>query len=83
MEEQALENHIRKVVYQGLYRVLCTSPGKNLDVCKILTVPPTGKAVYSVKGSTIHAAFNIPVNWKLKYTPSRPDKIHYKHNIHN
>ena len=37
-------------------------------------VTPTGKAAYNVSSSTIHAAFNLPANQKLQYTPLGPDK---------
>ena len=40
----------------------------------MLTVVPTGKAGYNVKGSTIHAAFNIQANQKLQHTPLGTDK---------
>ena len=37
-------SHIIKALDQGLYRLLCTSAGKNSEICKILIVAPTGKA---------------------------------------
>ena len=45
-----------------IMQVLCTYVGENPEICKILTVAPTCKAAYNMKGSTIHAAFNIPAN---------------------
>ena len=63
--EKALENHIIKVLYQGLYKLLCTSASENPDAHKILTAARTGKAAYNVNGSTIHAIFNMLANRKL------------------
>ena len=77
MEDHALKNHIIKVQDQVLYRLLCTTAGENPDICKIFTVPSTSKAAYSVKGSTIHAALNIPANQKLQYNPLGPDNRKY------
>ena len=61
--------YVIKALYQGIYRLLCISAGENQDISKILTVAPIGKAAYNVTGSTTHAAFNIPANQKLQYTP--------------
>ena len=66
-----MENHVIKAQYQGLYRLLCTTAGENPDICKI----PTFALKVNVKGSVIYAAFNIPGNQKLQYTPLGPDKL--------
>ena len=67
-----MENNITNVLDQGLYKLLCTSACEYQDTCKMPSVAPTGKAAYNVKGSTINAAFNIPANKKLQYTPLEP-----------
>ena len=64
------KSHVLKALYQGLYCTVCMEAGQNRDNCRILVMAPTGKAVYNVKGTTIHAAPHRPANTPLhEYKP--------------
>ena len=65
MKVQALGNHILTALYQGLYHLLCERASHNQENYRILVIAATGKAAYSVKGSTIHSALYIHVNQSL------------------
>ncbi|WAQ99743.1 PIF1-like protein [Mya arenaria] len=59
------KSHVLKTVYQALVRYFDRLPGENPDDMKIAIAAPTGKAVFNVRGNTLHSLFNIPPSRKL------------------
>ena len=56
-------------VAEGLERFLRRQPGTDYSETRLLTVAPTGKAAYNVRGQTIHRAFCIPASQKMEFKP--------------
>ena len=61
-------------LYQTLHRLLCSDSGQNPEDIRILLCAYTGLAAYNIKGSTLHSAFCIEPNKKLKYKQLSDDK---------
>ena len=61
-------------LYQTLYRILCTDSGQNPEDVRILLCAYTGLAAYNIKGTTLHSAFSIEPNKKLKYKKLSDEK---------
>ena len=63
-----------RTLYQALHRLLCSESGQNPEDVKILLCAYTGLAAYNIQGSTLHNAFCIEPNKKLKYKQLSDDK---------
>ena len=63
-----------RVLYQALHRLLCSESGQDPEDVKILLCAYTGLAAYNIQGSTLHNAFCIEPNKKLKYKQLSDDK---------
>ena len=63
-----------RTLYQALHRFLCSESGQNPEDVKILLCAYTGLAAYNIQGSTLHNAFCIEPNKKLKYKQLSDDK---------
>ena len=63
-----------RVLYQALHRLLCSESGQNPEDVKILLCAYTGLAAYNIQGSTLHNAFCIEPNKKLKFKQLSDDK---------
>ena len=57
-----------RTLYQTLHRLLCSESGQNPDDVRILLCAYTGLAAYNIQGSTLHTAFCIEPNRRLKFT---------------
>ena len=56
-----------RTIYQALHRMLCSESGQNPEDLRILLCAYTGLAAYNIQGSTLHNAFAIEPNKRLKY----------------
>ena len=63
-----------RTLYQALHRILCSESGQNPEDVRILLCAYTGLAAYNIQGSTLHNAFCIEPNKKLKYKQLSDDK---------
>ena len=63
-----------RTLYQALHRLLCSESGQNPENVRILLCSYTGVAAYNIQGSTLHNAFCIEPNKKLKYKQLSDDK---------
>ena len=63
-----------RILYQALHRLLCSDSGQSPENVKILLCAYTGLAAYNIQGSTLHNAFCIEPNKKLKYKQLSDDK---------
>ena len=63
-----------RTLYQALHRLLCSESGQNPENVKILLCAYTGLAAYNIQGSTLHNAFCIEPNKKLKDKQLSDDK---------
>ena len=61
-------------LYQALHRLLCSEHGQNPENVRILLCAYTGLAAYNIKGATLHSAFSIEPNKKLRYKQLSDDK---------
>ena len=70
------KSFLLKALYQGLYGLLCHTVGQKREDWRTLVIAPTGKAAYSVKGSTIHSRLHMPSSCSLdKYKPLSHDTL--------
>lgn len=58
---------VTNALYEALIRFMNSIPGENPDEVKVIKVAPTGKAVFNIKGNTLHSAFEIPANRGFEY----------------
>ena len=63
-----------RTLYQTLHRMCCSECGENPEDTRILLCAYTGLAAYNINGSTLHNAFCIEPNKKLKYKPLSDEK---------
>ena len=63
-----------RTLYQTLHRICCSECGENPEDTRILLCAYTGLAAYNIKGLTLHNAFCIEPNKKLKYKPLSDEK---------
>ena len=63
-----------RTLYQTLHRMYCSECGENPEDTRILLCAYTGLAAYNIKGLTLHNAFCIEPNKKLKYKPLSDEK---------
>ena len=63
-----------RTLYQTLHRLCCSESGDNPEDTRILLCAFTGLAAYNIKGLTLHKAFCIEPNKKLKYKPLSDEK---------
>jgi len=56
-------------------RFLNSIAGKNPDDVKVVKTALTGKAAFSIKGNTLHAAFKIPANRGFEYSALDSDRL--------
>ena len=63
-----------RTLYQTLHRLCCSECGENPEDTRILLCAYTGLAAYNIKGLTLHKAFSIEPNKKLKYKPLSDEK---------
>ena len=63
-----------RTLYQALHRSCCSEFGQNPEYIKILLCAYTGLAAYNIQGLTLHHAFGIEPNKRLKYKPLSDDK---------
>ena len=63
-----------RTLYQALHRMLCSESGQNPEDVRILLCAYTGLAAYNIQGTTLHNAFCIEPNKKLKYKQLSDDK---------
>ena len=61
-------------LYQTLHRLLCSESGRNPEDVSILLCAYTGLTAYNIQGSTLHNAFCIEPNKKIKYKQLSDDK---------
>ena len=63
-----------RTLYQALHRIWCSKCGENPEDTRILPCAYTGLAAFNIKGLTLHNAFCIEPNKKLKYKPLSDEK---------
>ena len=63
-----------RTLHQTLHRLCCSECGENPEDTRILLCAFTGLAAYNIKGLTLHSAFCIEPNKKLKYKPLSDEK---------
>ena len=63
-----------RTLYQTLHRMCCSECGENPEDTRILLCAYTGLAAYNINGLTLHNAFFIEPNKKLKYKPLSDEK---------
>ena len=63
-----------RTLFQSLHRMYCSQSGQNPEDIRILLCAYTGLAAYNIQGSTLHNAFCIEPNKKLKYKALSDDK---------
>ena len=63
-----------RVLYQALHRLKCSKFGQNPEDIRLLLCAYTGLAAYNIQGSTLHNAFCIEPNKKLRYKQLSDDK---------
>ena len=64
-----------RVLHQALLRILCSKEGEDQNDTKIVLCAPTGKAAYNIRGTTLHAAFNIPASQGFDSRALGPDQL--------
>ncbi|XP_062577467.1 uncharacterized protein LOC134239311 [Saccostrea cucullata] len=60
---------LTRALYQALLKFYSHQVHENPDNLHVLLCAPTGKAAHNINGSTIHAAFCIPVGRGFAYKP--------------
>ena len=63
-----------RTLHQALHRLCCSRFGQDPEDIRILLCAYTGLAAYNIQGITLHNAFCIEPNKKLKYKPLSDDK---------
>ena len=63
-----------RTLYQSLHRLCCSKFGQDPEEIRILLCAYTGLAAFNIQGFTLHNAFGIEPNKKLKYKPLSDDK---------
>lgn len=69
------KSQLLKAIHQSLLRIFSPGLQENPDDLKVLLTAPTGKAVYLIRGSTIHSALQIPVSQGFHYKPLSAEKL--------
>ena len=60
------KSHLIKTIYQAALNYYNSRAGEVFHQTKILLLAPTGKAVYIIKGNTIHSALVITASQSLR-----------------
>ena len=66
---------VTNALYEAVIRFLNSIRGENPDDVKVVKAAPTGKAVFNIKGNTLHAAFKIPANRGFEYCALDSDRL--------
>lgn len=66
---------VLRTLHHALTRTLGKEPGDNPDSLRVLLTAPTGKAAFNINGTTLHTAFQIPINQGFQYKNLTADRL--------
>ena len=66
---------LTNALYEALIRYFNSQPENDPDDISVVKVAPTGKAVFNIRGKTLHSAFKIPANRGFSYCALDKDRL--------